>query len=207
MKIRCAVTALSVCLLMGVGVQAQEKQEKKQGGQGQAPAGMSGPEMEAMMKAMSPGENHKHLGRLVGNWDIATKMWMQPGQPPSESKATMSAQWILGGRYVQTSYKGEMMGMPFEGMGIDGYDNVTQQYVSTWVDNMGTGILHMTGKCDAGCKTLTMNGSSADPATGQMIDMRFVTTFLDDKSYQFQIFGKDASGQEFKMMEMQAKKK
>lgn len=202
MNMKSTMVALSVCLLMGVGVQAQEKKEGAQ----QAP-GMSGPEMEAMMKAMSPGENHKHLGRLVGSWDIATKMWMEPGQPPSESKATMSAQWVLGGRYVQTSYKGEMMGMPFEGTGLDGYDNVTKQYVSTWADNMGTGILYMTGKCDAGCKTLTLNGESADPTTGQMVNMRFVTTFLDDKSYQFQIFAKDASGQEFKMMEMQAKKK
>ncbi len=35
------------------------------------------------------------------------------------------------------------MGMPFEGMGIDGYDNLAKQYVSTWVDNMGTGIMNI----------------------------------------------------------------
>ena len=32
-----------------------------------------------------------------------------------------------------------MMGMPFEGIGRTGYDNVTGKYWSTWIDNMSTG--------------------------------------------------------------------
>ncbi|MCK7481868.1 MAG: DUF1579 domain-containing protein [Candidatus Moduliflexus flocculans] len=35
---------------------------------------------------------------------------------------------ILGGRYVRLTYKGEMMGQPFEGLQISGYDNITKAY-------------------------------------------------------------------------------
>jgi len=38
------------------------------------------------------------------------------------------------------------MGMPFEGMGLDGYDNASKEYISIWIDNMGTGIMYMKGK-------------------------------------------------------------
>jgi hypothetical protein len=34
--------------------------------------------MDAMMKAMVPGENHKLLASLSGNWTFAQKMWMDP---------------------------------------------------------------------------------------------------------------------------------
>ena len=113
------------------------------------------PAMEAMMKLASPGDGHKELGKMVGEWTYSSKMWMVPDQPPAESNGTMHAEWILGGRFIHSVWKGEFMGMPFEGHGTDGYDNVSKQYVSSWVDNMGTGILHSTGTCDAAKKTCT----------------------------------------------------
>jgi hypothetical protein len=33
------------------------------------------------------------------------------------------------------------MGMPFEGLGYTGYDNVKKQYFGTWIDSMSTGIM------------------------------------------------------------------
>ena len=35
-----------------------------------------------------------------------------------------------------------MMGMPFEGMGLDGYDNASKEYISIWI----------AGDARAGCK-------------------------------------------------------
>ena len=43
---------------------------------------MSNGEMEAMMKAASPGEPQKKLARLAGDWTFTNTMWMAPGQPP-----------------------------------------------------------------------------------------------------------------------------
>ena len=72
---------------------------------------------EAMMKAMTPGEEHKKLAQHGGDWTFTNKMWMAPGQPPMESGGTMHADVLLGGRYVEAIWKGSMMGMPFEGHG------------------------------------------------------------------------------------------
>ena len=201
MRIRPFAAALSLLALTAVPAMAQDK--PKEG----APA-MGGPEMEAAMKAMSPGENHKHIARYAGDWTFTNKMWMDPSQPPAESTGTMHGETILDGRYVQTVWKGNMMGMPFEGRGIDGYDNLAKQYVGSWIDNLGTGIIHFTGTCENGGKVCTMKGDMLDPMTGQKSYMRTVTTWTDDKNFKFEMFGPlPDTGKEVKMMEMVLKKK
>jgi hypothetical protein len=160
------------------------------------------PAMQAMMKAATPGENHQILAKLVGDWKFTNKMWTAPGQPPTESPGTMHAESILGGRYIHSVWKGDMMGMPFEGHGTDGYDNVTKQFVSSWVDNMGTGILYSTGSCDSEKKICTSTGEMMDPVTNQKITIKSVSTWSDDNQFIMEMYSKDASGQETKMMEM-----
>jgi hypothetical protein len=96
--------------------------------------------MEAMAKAATPGEPHKKLNALEGSWECTVKFWMEPGKPPSESKATSENKWILGGRYLEEKVVGEFGGMKFEGLGIVGYDNVQKRFHSTWFDNFGTGV-------------------------------------------------------------------
>lgn len=203
-----AVLSLTVLLTAGIALAGEQNQQGQPPAQGQppqgAPAGGPSPaEMEAMMKAMSPGEPHKHLGWYVGDFTFTNKMWMAPGQPPSESTGTMRGELIMGGRYVQTSWKGNFMGMPFEGQGTDGYDNLAKKYVSSWVDNMGTGILVSTGTCEQGGKVCNMSGDMIDPMTGKPSYIRSVTTWTDANTFKMEMFGKDpSSGQEVKMMEM-----
>ena len=204
-----AVVALSVALLSGGAVlAAQEGQQGQQGQPDHSSMGMSKEQMDAMMKAMSPGEMHKELAKLAGDWTFTNKMWMAPGQPPQESTGTMHAETILGGRYVQSVWKGSMMGEPFEGHAIEGYDNVAKQLVSSWVDNMGTGIMLSTGTCEDGGKKCTTTGTFSDPMTGGPATMKSVITWIDANSFKNEMYGKDpASGQEYKMMEIVAKRK
>ncbi|HVS00834.1 MAG TPA: DUF1579 domain-containing protein [Thermoanaerobaculia bacterium] len=201
MKVRVGIAMLSLCMLAGV-VGAQEKQ----GGQ-QTPPAISQGDMEAMMKAGTPGENHKHLGRMAGNWNTSMKSWMAPGTPPMESKGTMQGEWILGGRYLQSTYKGDFMGQPFEGRSTEAYDNVTQQFQSTWIDSLSTAIMVSTGTCDAGCKTMTMTGDMPDPTTGKTMTVKSVTTFPDANSWKMEMYGQGPDGTSFKMMELLATKK
>ena len=49
----------------------------------------------------------------------------------------------LDGRYIKVDVAGDMPGMgPFTGFGLTGFDNVSKKFVSTWVDNMGTGMMN-----------------------------------------------------------------
>jgi hypothetical protein len=172
------------------------------------PPGMDSAQMEAMMKAMSPGEQHKALARMAGDWTFTNKFWMAPGNPPIESSGTMHAEMLMGGRYVEHTWKGDMMGMAFEGRGTDGYDNLAKQYVSSWVDNMGTGIMYQTGTCDGSHKTCTFTSDMLDPMSGKKISTRSVITWPDDNSFKNEMFAKDpSSGQEMKTMEITAKRK
>ena len=55
----------------------------------------------------------------------------------------------LDGRVMVEQFEGTMMGAPFKGHGMSGYDNVTGKYWSTWNDSMSTGLMVSTGTCDA----------------------------------------------------------
>lgn len=174
-----------------------------------APAGgPSAAEMQEMMKIASPGEHHKRLGNFVGHWKTHTKAWMAPGAPPVESDGTLDAEWLMGGRYVVSHHKGSFMGMPFEGQSIDGYDNLSGKYVSSWIDNMGTGLLNTSGSCeDADCKVVSTSGESLDPMTREKGTYKLVTTWLGTGSFRLDINWTGANGQSMKVMEMTATKK
>ncbi len=198
MRIRPIAILCLLALVLAVPAVAQEEPK--------APA-MGGPEMEAMMKAMSPGEQHKHLARLAGDWTYTSKMWMDPSAPAMESGGTMHAEVMFGGRYVEHHWKGSFMNMPFEGRGTDAYDNVAKQYVSTWIDSMSTGIMYSTGTCDDAGKSCTQSGDYWDPMTGKKTTMRSTITWPDDNSFKMEMFGKGPNGQEMKMAEMMVKRK
>jgi hypothetical protein len=216
MKIsRAVLGGLALAALMALPATAQEQAqgtEKKDMAQGnESGHGMSQADMkameEAMMKAATPGEHHKALGRYVGNWTFTNTFWMDPSQPPMKSDGTMHAEWMLGNRYVHSTFKGSFGGQPFEGHSTDGYDNVAGKYVSAWVDNMGTGIMKSTGTCDAAHKVCTMTAEMLDPMSGKPQTTKMVTTWTAADRFQMEMFMVDPTGKEVKTMVIDAKKK
>lgn len=196
MKSRTTFAVLSLIALCTLGIPAIAQAQ---------PGEMTPEQMQAMMTAMSPGEQHKQMAKMVGDWTFTNKFWMAPGAPPTEASGTMHAEALMGGRYVEHHWKGNMMGMPFEGRGTDAYDNLAKQHISTWIDNMGTGIMVQTGTCEG--KTCTLVGDSMDPMTGKKMTMKSVITWLDDNSFRNEMYAPDPSGKEMKMMEITAKRK
>ena len=200
------ISVLCVLALMSVPVLAQQEKPQEK-----PPAGMpdmNSPEAQAMMAAMSPGPEHQRLARMVGDWTFTNKMWMDPSAPPAEGSGTMHAEMILGGRYVHAVWKGNFMGMPFEGHATEGYDNLTKKVVSSWVDNMGTGIMYSTGTCEQNGKVCTTTSNEMlDPMTGKMTSFRSVVTWTGDNSFKMEMFMKPAGGAETKSMEMTVAKK
>ena len=130
---------------------------------------MNSADMEAYTAAGMPGENHRRLDQLIGEWDGVFKIWMAPDTEPMISRGTVTREWILGGRYVQETVEATSDWGTFTGMGIIGYDNVDGQYEVAWIDSMSTGIYTETGFYDAGENVLSMRGSLRDPITGKVI--------------------------------------
>jgi hypothetical protein len=122
--------------------------------------------MNSMMENGTPGPEHAMLAKDNGNWKAEVTMWTKPGGPPMTSTASISNKMILGGRYQQTTYKGDMMGAPFEGISTTTYDKARKVWVNTWIDNMSTMIMNMEGTWDEANKTLTYTGKMLCPANG-----------------------------------------
>ncbi len=157
--------------------------------------------MEEFKRLATPGEPHKLLTSLAGSWTTATKEWMEPGKPPMESTGTAELTPLLEGRYLQQEYSGNMMGQPYNGVGISGYDNLIKKYVTTWIDSMGTGIFTMEGTPSPDGKTITYKGSHPMPGGGQMTH-RAVWTILDSNRHTFEMYGTHPGGKEVKEMEI-----
>lgn len=157
--------------------------------------------MEVWQKLAIPGAPHKLLARMAGTWSATMKSWMEPDKPPVESTGTSESKMILGGRYLQMDYTGDMMGSPFTGLGTTGYDNHTKKYVSTWIDSMGTAILFFEGTGSKDGRTITQECRYDDPVKGPM-KWRSVTRIVDDNTHEFEMYGTDRSGKEEKMMEI-----
>jgi hypothetical protein len=195
MKIRQLWMLAMVCLLLAVPALAQDNGEAQEGEmhhemqegetqeEMQAEHQMS-PEQMAMMKAweeaMTPGPEHEKLASMAGDWSLEVKSWMDPAAPPEVSQATAHREMILGGRVLSEHVNGTMMGQPFEGMGTTGYDNVTDKYWGTWIDNMGTGMMLSSGTYDADSKSMNMTGEFPDPTTGGMKSVRMVVRHESD---------------------------
>ena len=125
---------------------------------------------------------------------------MMPGQPPTDGKGTAVSTWILGGRYVEQKFSGQFMGMPFEGLGYTGYDNVKKSYWSTWVDNMGTGVMTSTGSTSDAGKTWKFLSSMADPMTGKDTTEESRLMVADHDHYTMEMWSPGPDGKMMKMM-------
>lgn len=159
-------------------------------------------EMKAWMEYMTPGDFHKELAKWDGEWTGEITMWMAPGTPPQKSTSTCVNKMILGGRYQQATHTGSFGGMPFEGISTTAYDNARKMVVSTWIDNMGTGIMTMEGKWNAGTKVIDMKGKQTDPSTGNEMQVRETFTIIDNNTQKMEMFMTPAGGQEYKNMEI-----
>lgn len=192
---------IAACLLAGVFAARvavaddKEKPGKKAGKE---------PDMAAMQaaweKAGAPGDQHKVLKKMVGKWNVSMKSWMDPKQPPMESKGTAEAKPILGDRFVQMSFNSTFMDKPFSGIATNGYDNVKKKYVGTWIDSMSTGIMRSEGTADAN-GNMTAEGVAADPMTGKESKMKIVGTWQGDDKLVEEFFEKKG-GKEQKTMEI-----
>ncbi len=217
---------VSVAALLGCGVAlAQEKKPAEKPAAKPADAKAADPKapakpaagqpsaeetamMEKMMKAATPGEAHAKLKPMTGKWTYVTKWRMSPEQPWDESTGKAEFKLIFGNRILVQDAKNNpgpsdaMMGGPFEGHGMTGYDNVSKKYWSTWADNMGTGIMTSEGAADGSGKVFTYASEYNCPLTGGEKNVKTTTKIEGDDKFVFQMFDKAPDGKEFQSLEV-----
>ena len=160
--------------------------------------------MKKWMEVSTPGDNHQKLDDLVGTWETTVSMWPEgPGKPPQVTKGGAEMKWILGGRFIQEEMKGELMGMPYNGLGLMGYDNFNKKYTFVWVDNSSTQMSTSEGTLDPTGKVLTYYGKMDEPITGEHgKTVKYVTRILSKDKNTFEIHDLSMPEPNTKMMEI-----
>ena len=160
-------------------------------------------QMEAWMKAMTPGKAHQDMAGKTGTWEGTSTMWDAPTTPPQVSQVRAERKMGLGGRVLLDRWSGTMMGMPFEGMGTTGFNNVDGKWWGTWADNFSTGLMTTTGTCDADLKKgCTFTGTYVDPMSGKTRQNRQTVSWPSADDERMEMWEKGADGKEWKMMEI-----
>lgn len=143
--------------------------------------------MQAWMGAAMPGKHHEHLAQYAGTWETASRMWMEPGtEPVEQSPGKATSEMILDGRFLKQHYSGDFDGMPFTGHGLVGYNNITGQFESSWIDTMGTMIMFSTGSGTA--KEITFETSFKEPVKKMTIRTKMVYTLTSPDSYTLTMY-------------------
>ncbi|RMH30520.1 MAG: DUF1579 domain-containing protein [Planctomycetota bacterium] len=160
--------------------------------------------MAEWMKYAEPAEHHRLLQPMIGDWHVMGKMWMDPSQSePTVMHGEAHHEWVLGGRFMLIKYKSEFMGMPFEGMGMNGYDRYLQQYQSFWWDTFGTMTYQSVGTVSPDGKVFTYQGAMQDPAMGGALKKtKDVIRIISNDKHVMQMHHQMPDGSWMKVMEL-----
>lgn len=126
-----------------------------------------------------PGPEHALLKNWVGTWDAKVNYG------PTTSTGTYVAKLAMGDLWLVEDYQGEMMGIPFTGHGLTGYDLDAKQYLSVWVDSMTTSLEPGRGVYDKEKKELRLSAKGKNPETGEEMTMTSITHFADSDHMTF----------------------
>lgn len=196
MKLRIlSFMAIAVLALSLTSAAAQQKEPDKDD---QAAA-----EMQKMMKlweeASTPGLNHKVLDAFLGKWQTDSTFWIKPEAPSVHFRGDAEYRSIMGGRYVISESSGTIMGQPFTGMGLMGYDNMKKKYFVAWIDSGSTALFTADGTLDRTGKVITLLGTMDDPTTGEYgASVKYVFRIVDKNKHVFEMYSKVGEPDEFK---------
>jgi hypothetical protein len=146
-------------------------------------------------------EAHQKMKVNVGEWKEEITIWESPSAKPTISRINCTINIILGGRYQLSNHQGDMGGFMFEGIGTMAYDMALNKYVSTWIDNMGTGMTVLEGTADNTGKVVRLNGFTTDPVKHTKTETREVITYENENAFKIEKFN-SFQGREFKNMEI-----
>jgi hypothetical protein len=203
-----SLTAVGLVALAGVIAIAEDKSPAGKP-ELKLPPGFTAADMEACQKAATPGKMHARLASDAGVWQGKNKMWLSPESEPVATESTTKITALFGGRFIQQEIAGEMPGMgPYNGLAISGFDNVSQKFVSTWIDNCGTGLANGEGDLSSDGKVLTWRFTYNCPIQKKPVVMRQIETTTGPDTKTVELFtANPKTGKEYKMMHIELSRK
>ena len=153
------------------------------------------------------GERHTLLRRFIGEWEGHGRMWRSPDPsvPPLEGNVTLSADMVMGGRFLVERMMSQPPSRPFESVRVVGYDNLTGRYEGATYDSRGTNIIRQDGEMNPAGE-LVFRYSYTDLGTRATVTRRTVRKVLSEHEWVETAF-ETHRGSEHKVTEIRARKK
>jgi hypothetical protein len=126
----------------------------------------------------------KMVTGMEGVYDVEFKYKMDPGATEwTTAPATVTITNILDGAAQRMEWKGDMLGMPFHGIGFLCYDRQTKRWQNTWIDNMAARLSYYEGTMVNG--TMVLEG--IDMMEGQKVHSRNTTSNITDSGFEWKM--------------------
>lgn len=156
--------------------------------------------MTETLRLSVPGEPHKRLGRLVGEFDVELLLTL-PGSEPERSVGSARAGLVLGGRYLVLELDVPMRGVPLEGLYIFGYDRLRSLWSASWRDSLSTWSIEAFGTADQDDQDLLrLLGLMFDVASPNGREFRIDFALTSADRFAIAVFD-SVQGQQVKVME------
>lgn len=141
-----------------------------------------------------PARDHAWLKQFVGEWEMTSQMYFEPGQPPAEAKGTDSVRG-LGNHWIIADTKTSAMGTPYSGVQSLGYDQSKNQFQGTWIDSFGGTLWVFAGSLNGAGDTLTLEAEGPSmQAEGKSAKYKYVIQITGIDSRTFNAFTQTEDG-------------
>ena len=149
------------------------------------------------------GPAHENYQPIIGEWVTRWTLFNPAGEATKEFVGTASNEWIVGGRWVQSTFKTDLdlKGELFHGVGFFGHDNTTGRYHSLWLESNRTAVQYDTGSYDAEARTFTFKGEQPRP-DGTLVATRTTMRIDAADQHTIELFVPGADGVEFRVLEI-----
>jgi len=119
--------------------------------------------------AATASPEHKLLEKYAGTWDAEVTVPDPAGGAATKTPAKSVVRVTCGGLWLVSDFEGSMMGGPFVGHEVFGFDPIAKRYVLTWVDS--TSASPFSGEFTFDAKTRTLDGTmkGKTPTGGEMV--------------------------------------
>ncbi|HEY3041113.1 MAG TPA: DUF1579 family protein [Pyrinomonadaceae bacterium] len=104
----------------------------------------------AMVRNGQPGEMHRRLDSLVGEWDVEMTLYIAGGsaeKPIVANGLICHREWIAetGNRHLRDVTQGRVGGNPYYRLGILSYSNMDKRYEWNTIDALNTNMMTYKG--------------------------------------------------------------
>lgn len=115
-----------------------------------APEPMTPAQMRALLERTTPGPMHEALARRVGLWDVRIETYPpdDPDRPAAVDTGRARVEVLMGGRYIRTELRAEVLGRPLEAMILEGHCVATGRFELAWLDDMQTSMARGVGQAE-----------------------------------------------------------